>query len=100
MNEGIPRIKQIEWIRRKCRIRVTVNKSNEPGIPTIKHIELIKRNSRMLVSSRKQGVGFMRRSNCSAPIPPEQFRGQRKNVCDKKGRGTRKCCEKGQGTRK
>ena len=33
-------------------------------------------------------VGLMRRSNCSAPIPPGQPRGQRKNVCDKKGRGT------------
>ena len=30
---------------------------------------------------------LMRRSNCSAPGQP---RGQKKNVCDKKGRGTRK----------
>ena len=30
----------------------------------------------------------MRRSNCSAPIPPGQPRRQRKNVCNKKGRGT------------
>ena len=28
---------------------------------------------------------FMRRSNCSAPIPPGQPRGQRKYACDKKG---------------
>ena len=35
-------------------------------------------------------VILMRRSNCSAPIPPGQPRGQRKYVCDKKGRGTRK----------
>ena len=36
-------------------------------------------------------VSLMRRPNCSAPIPPSgQPRGQRKNVCDKKGRGTRK----------
>ena len=34
---------------------------------------------------------IMRRSNCSAPIPPPgQPRGQRKYACDKKGRGTRK----------
>ena len=33
---------------------------------------------------------IMRRSNCSAPIPHGQPWGQRKNVCDKKGRGTRK----------
>ena len=33
---------------------------------------------------------IMRRSNCSAPIPPRQPRGQRKYACDKKGRGTRK----------
>ena len=32
----------------------------------------------------------MRRSNCSAPIPPGAARDQRKNVCDKKGRGTGK----------
>ena len=32
----------------------------------------------------------MRQSNCSAPIPlPGAARGQSKNVCDKKGRGTR-----------
>ena len=29
----------------------------------------------------------MRRSNCSAPSPPGQPRGQRKNVGDKNGRG-------------
>ena len=35
---------------------------------------------------------IMRQSNCSAPtlIPKGQARGQRKNVCDKKGRRTRK----------
>ena len=34
---------------------------------------------------------LMRRSNCSAPIPPRgQPRGQRQYACDKKGRGTRK----------
>ena len=27
-----------------------------------------------------------RRSNCSAPIPLGQPKGQKKNVCDKKGR--------------
>ena len=32
----------------------------------------------------------MRRSYCSDPPPPGQPRGQRKNVCDKKGRGTGK----------
>ena len=32
----------------------------------------------------------MRSSNCSAPIPPGQPRGQKKNMCDNKGRGTRK----------
>ena len=40
---------------------------------------------------------IMRRSNCSAPIPPPgQPRGQRKNVCDKIGRGTGKLIKKGQ----
>ena len=37
---------------------------------------------------------LMRRSNCFAPIPPGQPRDQRKNLCDKKGRGTRKWSEK------
>ena len=34
-----------------------------------------------------QQMGIMRRSNCSAPTPRGQPQGQRKNVCDKKGRG-------------
>ena len=33
---------------------------------------------------------LMRRSNRSYPSPPRQPRGQRKNVCNKKGRGTGK----------
>ena len=34
---------------------------------------------------------LMRHTNCSAPIPPPgKPRGQRKNACDRKGRGTRK----------
>ena len=37
-------------------------------------------------------IEVMCQSNCSAPISPApgQPRGQRKNVCDEKGRGTRK----------
>ena len=39
----------------------------------------------------EESLDIMRLSNCSAPIPPlGQPRGQRKYVCDQKGRGTRK----------
>ena len=42
------------------------------------------------VSCGLQCMEIMRRSNCSAPIPPGHPWGQRKYACDKKGWGTRK----------
>ena len=39
---GIPKIWQIRGIRRKSRMQVAVNKSNELRIPKIKHVELSK----------------------------------------------------------
>ena len=69
--------------------------------PTVNEEELNKGKTPYLIVQFKNIVFIMGRSNCSAPIPPPgQPRGQRKNECDKKGRGNGIWSEKGRGNGK
>ena len=69
--------------RKPCLTRIFRNTSRE-----LEKVE--ERGLKHLLSTFSKRKSLMRRSNCFAPISTGQPRGQRKNVFDKKGRGTEK----------